>query len=195
MGLRSKISRRYKHKTESADQFPAAPNSLERKFKVLKLNKVWTINITYIWTQQGWFYLCVMLDMFSCCIVDWQSSKHIDCHLVCDAFNYAMARQSYSREVMVHSDQRSQYTRKYFKTLLLTNDAIQSMSRRGKCWDNAVTESFFTHQRNIYFTAVCVKPEMRQLMTCSNTLRFTTIRLDGILQMAGLALKLLNENI
>ena len=84
-----------------------------------------------------------MLDLFSRRIVGWQTSHRIDRQLVCDAFNYAMARQGYPTGVMVHSDQGSQYCSRDFRTLLLTNNCIQSMSRRGNCWDNAVTESFF----------------------------------------------------
>lgn len=57
--------------------------------------------------------------------------------------NYALARQGYPIGVMIHSDQGSQYCSRDFRTALLTNRAIQSMSRRGNCWDNEVTESFF----------------------------------------------------
>jgi transposase InsO family protein len=143
LGLRSKISRKFKYKIDPADCLSAAPNLLDRQFKVSRPNKVWTTDITYIWTQHGWLYLCVMLDLFSRRIVGWQTSKHIDRHLVCDAFNYAMARQGYPRGVMVHSDQGSQYGSHDYRDLLAANRAIQSMSRRGNCWDNAVTESFF----------------------------------------------------
>lgn len=84
-----------------------------------------------------------MLDLFSRRIVSWQISHRIDRQLVCDAFNYAMAHQDYPTDVMVHSDQSSQYCSRDFRALLLTNNYIQSMSRRGNCWVNAVTESFF----------------------------------------------------
>ena len=120
-----------------------APNLLDRQFTVLKPNIVWTTDITYIRTQQGWLYLCVILDLFSRRIIGWQTSIRMDRQLVCDAFNYAMARQGYPRGVMVHSDQGSQYCSRDFRALLLMNHSTQSMSRRGNCWDNAVTESFF----------------------------------------------------
>ena len=72
-----------------------------------------------------------MLDLFSRRIVGWQTSHRIDRQLVCDAFNYAMARQGYPTGVMVHSDQGSQHCSRDFRALLLTNNCIQSMSRRG----------------------------------------------------------------
>ncbi len=143
LSLRSKIARKYKHTTDSNHRLPTAPNLLDRQFTVALPYKVWTTDITYIRTKQGWLYLCVMLDLFSRRIVGWQTSHRIDRQLVCDAFNYAMARQGYPTGVMVHSDQSSQYCSCDFRTLLITNNCIQSMSRRGNCWDNAVTESFF----------------------------------------------------
>ncbi len=143
LGLRSKIARKYKHTTDSNHRLPTAPNLLDRQFTVTRPNRVWTTDITYIHTKEGWLYLCVMLDLFSRRIVGWQTSHRIDRQLVCDAFNYAMARQGYPTGVMVHSDQGSQYCSRDFRSLLLTNNCIQSMSRRGNCWDNAVTESFF----------------------------------------------------
>ena len=93
LGLRSRISRKYKHTTDSNHRLPTAPNLLDRQFSVTQPNKVWTTDITYIRTKQGWLYLCVMLDLFSRRIVGWQTSHRIDRQLVCDAFNYAMARQ------------------------------------------------------------------------------------------------------
>ena len=143
LSLRSKIGRKYKHTTDSNHHLPTAPNLLDRQFTVTLPNKVWTTDITYIRTKEGWLYLCVMLDLFSRRIIGWQTSHRIDRQLVCDAFNYAMARQGYPTGVMVHSDQGSQYCSRDFRALLLANNCIQSMSRRGNCWDNAVTESFF----------------------------------------------------
>ncbi|WP_180160599.1 IS3 family transposase [Acinetobacter sp. YH12054] len=143
LGLRSRIARKYKHTTDSNHRLPTAPNLLDRQFTVNEPNKIWTTDITYIRTKQGWLYLCVMLDLFSRRIVGWQTSYRIDRQLVCDAFHYAMARQGYPMGVMVHSDQGSQYCSRDFRALLLTNNCVQSMSRRGNCWDNAVTESFF----------------------------------------------------
>ena len=143
LDLRSKIARKYKHTTDSNHRLPTAPNLLDRQFTGTQPNKVWITEITYIRTKEGWLYLCVMLDLFSRRIVGWQTSTRIDRQLVCDAFNYAIARQGYPTSVMVHSDQGSQYCSRDFRALLLINDCIQSMSRRGNCWDNAVTESFF----------------------------------------------------
>ena len=143
LGLRSKVCRKYRYTTDSNHRLPVAPNLLDRQFNVSQPNKVWTTDITYIRTKAGWLYLCVMLDLFSRRIVGWQTSHRIDRQLVCEALTAAMARQGYPVGVMVHSDQGSQYCSRDFRIVLRDNHAIQSMSRRGNCWDNAVTESFF----------------------------------------------------
>ncbi len=108
LGLRSKIARKYKHTTDSNHRLPPAPNVLDRQFTVTQPNKVWTTDMRSIASQdirtkQGWLYLCVMLDLFSRRIVGWQTSHRIDRQLVCEAFNYAMARQGYPTGIMVHS--------------------------------------------------------------------------------------------
>lgn len=131
LGLRSKIARKYKLTTDSNHRLPTAPNLLDRQFTVMQPNKVWRTDITYIRTKEGWSYLCVMLDLFSRRIVGWQTSHRIDRQLVCDTFNYTLARQGYPTNIMVDSDQSSQYCSRDFRALLLTNNCIQSMSRRG----------------------------------------------------------------
>lgn len=141
LGLRSKTARKYKHTTDSNHRLPTAPNLLNRQFTVSKPNSVWTTDMRStasqdIRTKEGWLYLCVMLDLFSRRIVGWQTSTRIDRQLVCDAFNYALARQGYPKNLMVHSLAKqcfsgSQYCSRDFRALLLTNYAVQSMSRRG----------------------------------------------------------------
>ncbi len=74
LSLRSKIARKYKHTTDSNHRLPTAPNLLDRQFTVTLPNKVWTTDITYIRTKEGWLYLCVLLDLFSRRIIGWQSS-------------------------------------------------------------------------------------------------------------------------
>lgn len=131
LGLRSKSARKYKHTTDSNHLLPTAPNLLDRQFIVTEPNKVWMTDITYVRTKEGWLYLCVMFDLFSRRIVGWHISiRIIDRQLVCDAFNYALARQGYPTSLMVPSDQGRQYCSRDFRIVLLMNKAIQSMSRR-----------------------------------------------------------------
>lgn len=141
--LRCKAARRYRVTTDSNHRLPVVDNHLNRQFSVKRPNQVWVTDITYIQTQEGWVYLCIMMDLFSRRIIGWKTSNRIDRSLVCDALRIAMLHQGHPQQVMIHSDQGSQYCSTDFRRLVLLYQAKQSMSRHGNCWDNAVAESFF----------------------------------------------------
>jgi putative transposase len=137
-----KRKRRYKCTTDSNHKLPVAPNVLDRDFEVQEPDEVWVSDITYIETTQGWLYLCVYIDLFSRMIVGWSMSERMTANLVTDAFEMGIGKQGRA-PIVVHSDRGSQYASWAFTSLLEQHDCIQSMSRRGNCWDNAVAESFF----------------------------------------------------
>jgi transposase InsO family protein len=136
--------RRRKHTktTDSNHDYPIAPNVLEREFEVSEPDEVWVSDITYIETAQGWLYLCVFIDLYSRMVVGWSMSANMTTDFVLDAFDMGVARQGRA-PIMVHSDRGSQYASWLFRDLLNSYDCVQSMSRKGNCWDNAVAESFF----------------------------------------------------
>ncbi len=120
-----------------------APNRLNREFDVEQPNTVWAGDITYIYTQQGWLYLAVVLDLFSRRVVGWSFSTAPDSRLTTNALAMALACRKPAGEVLFHSDQGCQYTSLSFREFCKKNGLLQSMSRRGNCWDNAVAERFF----------------------------------------------------
>ena len=143
LGLRAKSCRKFKRTTDSSHQYGASPNLLNRAFIVSKPNQVWVGDITYIRTNEGWLYLAVMLDLYSRQVVGWQMSHRIDRHLVCDALQAALLTRGNPKGLMVHSDQGVQYASGDYRQVISQHQLVQSMSRRGNCWDNAVAESFF----------------------------------------------------
>jgi transposase InsO family protein len=117
---------------------------LQRDFSPLGLNRVWTSDITYIWTRSGWSYLAIVLDLYSRKVIGWSVSDKPDTALVIAALSQALVTRSYVRgQLMFHSDQGCQYTSGELCGFLRERGIVQSMSRRGQCWDNAPTESFF----------------------------------------------------
>jgi transposase InsO family protein len=129
---------------KKASQPKVCKHLLERNFSPPAQNKVWTSDITYIWTQNGWAYLAVVLDLFARKIIGWSVSDKPDTQLVIAALNQALDTRKYIRgELIFHSDQGCQYTSHDFCLYLRERGIVQSMSRRGQCWDNAPTESFF----------------------------------------------------
>lgn len=129
---------------KNAQESSVSKHRLRRQFIAKRPGRQWSGDITYIWTQQGWVYLAVVLDLFSRRVVGWALSDKPDTALVIQALDNALVKRSYRRwRLMFHSDQGCQYTAKALRDYLRERGILQSMSRRGQCWDNAPTESFF----------------------------------------------------
>lgn len=142
-GIVAKTRRRFKATTDSRHCLPVAENILGKRFTADGPNRVWTSDITYVWTDEGWLYLAVVLDVFSRRIVGWAMGKKMDAGLVLRAFHQAVARRRPERGLIFHSDRGSQYASDTFRMALRDCGAVQSMSKKGDCYDNAVTETFF----------------------------------------------------
>lgn len=120
-----------------------AENHLNQEFDVQTPNQVWVSDITYVRTYEGWLYLAVVIDLFSRQIVGWSMQPKMHADLVLNAMLMAVWRRKPKKEVLVHSDQGSQYTSIDWQNFLKSHNLACSMSRRGNCYDNAVAESFF----------------------------------------------------
>lgn len=119
-----------------------APDLVKRNFDVIRPNKVWVTDITYIRTWQGWLYLAVVVDLFSRLVIGWATGSSLRRELVLDAVMMAVRRRR-PRNTVIHSDQGCQYGSDDWRRFCRTNRLEPSMSRKGNCWDNAVAESFF----------------------------------------------------
>lgn len=142
--IRPKTVRKFRVTTNSKHNLPVAQNKLNRQFNVKDKNHSWVSDITYIATQEGWLYLAVIIDLFSRKIIGWSMNNRMEKSLVCNALKMALFRRKITSETILHSDRGSQYCSKIFQQLLVKNNIICSMSRKGNCWDNAVAESFFS---------------------------------------------------
>jgi putative transposase len=143
LNLRAKARRKFKATTDSAHNLPAFTNVLNRDFKAQKINQKWVGDITYIPTKEGFLYLAVVMDLYSRAIIGWSMSASLQKDLVCNALTMALFRRRFPKGVIVHSDRGSQYCSEKYRQILRKNNLIGSMSRKGNCWDNAPSESFF----------------------------------------------------
>ncbi len=143
-GLRAKTVKRFRVTTQSKHMLPVAENLLQRNFAVREPNRVWVSDITYIWTLQGWMYLCIILDLWDRKVVGWSMGKHLMAELATVALRNAVMLRQPSEKLMFHSDRGIQYASREFRDELQRYGMKQSMSRKGDCWDNAVAESFFS---------------------------------------------------
>jgi len=142
-GLRAKTIRRFRVTTESKHTLPVAENLLQRQFSAEAAGKVWVSDITYLWTRQGWLYLCVIMDLWDRKVVGWSIGERLTADLAVEALRKAVMRRQPQEGLMFHSDRGIQYCSEVFRTELRRHVMLQSMSRKGNCWDNAVAESFF----------------------------------------------------
>jgi putative transposase len=142
-GIRAKQARRFKATTDSDHDAPVAANLLDRQFEVDRPDRVWTADITYIWTREGWLYLAAILDLFSRRVVGWSLGKRIDAQLTLRALRAALWSRKPAPGLLHHSDRGSQYACGDYQDVLDEHGIVCSMSRKGDVWDNAVSESFF----------------------------------------------------
>ena len=142
-GVKVRHKKKYKVTTDSNHKLPVFENLLGRKFQVEDRDLAYVSDITYIWTNEGWLYLAVVIDLFSRKVVGWSMNSRMDSQLVCDALLMALWLRRPAKGLIHHSDRGSQYASKKFRRLLKAYGVQGSMSRKGNCWDNAVAESFF----------------------------------------------------
>jgi len=142
-GLVCKTKRKFKVTTDSKHNKPIAPNRLERQFDVKMSDQYYVGDITYVETQEGWLYLAVVIDLYSRQVVGWSMNKRMKATLVNDALLMAIWKRKPAKGLIWHTDRGSQYASHSHREILNQHSVIQSMSRKGNCWDNAVSESFF----------------------------------------------------
>ena len=142
-GIRARSKRKFKATTDSNHSLPVAPNLLNRDFSPALPNAVYTSDITYVATDEGWLYLAVVLDLFSRRVVGWSMKPHMRRDLVIDALRMAWFRRQPPSGLIFHSDRGSQYCSHDFQDALKAYGMRSSMSRKGDCWDNSPTESLW----------------------------------------------------
>lgn len=141
--LKAKATKKYKVTTLSEHDLVVYENVLNRDFNPEKPNTYFTSDITYIRTLSGWLFLAVIIDLFSRKVVGWAMNNHMRTELISNALLMAKQQGAILQGGIHHSDRGSQYCSDDFQALLKANEMTPSMSRRGNCWDNAPTESFF----------------------------------------------------
>ena len=142
-GIKSTIRKKWKPKKDSRHNYPLANDLVNQNFNADKANELWTSDITYVWTEEGWLYLAVVLDVFSRKIVGWSMNKSLDKTIVLKSLRRAALNRQILEKSIFHSDQGSQFASLAVQEALDEFGLAQSMGSTGNCYDNAITESFF----------------------------------------------------
>jgi transposase InsO family protein len=148
LGLTPPRPRRHRRTTIQDPSHAVAPNELARDFAASRPNERWVTDITYVWTDEGWTYVAVILDLFSRAVVGWSLDARLTTTLPMTALQAAVRRRRPESGLMHHSDRGCQYTSRAYRAALASLCITVSMSRKGNCWDNAVAESFFGTLKN-----------------------------------------------
>ena len=144
LNLSVKMKKRFiVNTTNSNHNLPISPNILNRNFSSFLPDTKYVGDITYIPTNEGWLYLATVIDLYSRKIVGWAMSDNMKTTLVNNALEMAISRRKPLKGLLWHTDRGSQYASYSHKDLCQKYGIVQSMSRKGNCWDNAVAESFF----------------------------------------------------
>ena len=143
LGLKGIQAKKFKRTTDSDHDQPVAPDLIKQDFTALSANQKWVSDMTYVWTDEGWLYLAVIMDLYSRAIVGWSMGNRMTQQLMCDALTMALFRRGFPKEVIIHSDRGSQYCSKLYQGLIQKMGLHSSMGRRATCYDNAAMESFF----------------------------------------------------
>lgn len=146
-GIVGRSKRRFRRTTDSKHAHPIAPNLLERDFEPKAPNQVWAGDVTYVATDEGWAYLAVLLDLYSRRVVGWAISATNDTELALAALSRALRGRLVPVGLVHHTDRGSPYASTDYRGALAARGIVASMSRKGDCWDNAPSESFFATLR------------------------------------------------
>jgi putative transposase len=162
-GIYSRTRRKFKITTKHGSQGIYSENLLKGNFEASRQNEKWTSDITYLWTTEGWLYLAVVMDIFTRKIIGWSLSCRINAEIVRDALAMAIKHETPEGGVIFHSDRGSQYCSKMVRDLLSENGFLQSMSSTGNCYDNAITETFFSTLKKelVYLTKFNTRDQAR----------------------------------
>jgi putative transposase len=146
-GIQAKRMRRFRS-VYASEQRPAAPNLLNRDFHAQTADRVWAGDMTFIPTREGWLYLAVLIDLYSRRVIGWAMSSKMNQALANDALLMAIAHRAPKAGLIHHTDRGILYGTASYRAILNHHDMIQSQSRKGDCFDNAVVESFFANLKN-----------------------------------------------
>ena len=182
-GVQVRHRKKFKVTTNSNHKQPVFDNLLARQFDVPQPDQVYASDVTYIWTQEGWLYLAVVIDLCSRKVVGWSMSSRMKAQLVSDALKMAIWQRRPKAGLIHHSDRGSQYASRAFRQLLKVHGFKGSMSRKGDCWDNAVVESFFgsLKQERVQWRSYQTRYEAQQDILSYITMFYNSHRLHSYL--------------
>ena len=180
LGFKVVRTHKYKATTDSAHNLNVALNLLDQDFTTTGPNQKWAGDISYIWIQEGWLYLAVIIDLYSRRVVGWAVSNRMKKDLAIRALKMAINLRQPPKGCIHHTDRGSQYCSHDYQKLPRQHGVQVSMSGKGNCSDNAAVETFFkTVKVELIWRQPWYTPGGNANWRCSSTSMASTIRADG----------------
>lgn len=148
MGLKSKVRRKRRYHSYRGTVSHIAENKLNRQFSPEAPNKVWVSDVTEFRVAGSKVYLSPLMDLFDRSILSYRLSTSPNTAFTAGSLRDAISWHAPVAGLVVHTDQGFQYQHSSWKKLIDSVGGVQSMSRKGNCYDNAVMENFFGHLKS-----------------------------------------------
>ena len=163
-GIEVRRRRKYRLGRGTLKGYLLAPNHLSRQFSVTAPDRVWGVDMTCVWTREGWLHLAVVIDLYARRVVGWALADQVSEQLALKALRMALHRRRPQPGLLHHSDRGGPYAGSEYVALLEAHGVVRSMSRAGDCWDNAVVERFFgsLKRERTYFSNYQTRQQARQ---------------------------------
>lgn len=167
MGLFSKVVKKFKRTTKACKDNQASPNLLKQDFQAQGANRIWTSDITFVGTPEGWLYLSTVNDLWSRRVVGYAITDHLRAEAILEALQMALGHRTVEPGLIFHSDRGKQYIDHRVRKLLSDHGILQSMSSTGNCYDNAPAESFFAtfKKGHLFWEPFQTREEARRRIT------------------------------
>jgi putative transposase len=149
-----KVRRKKRYSSYQGEQGVVAPNLLKRQFDADAPNEKWVTDVTEFSVGDQKLYLSPVMDLFDRQIISYAIGSSPNLELANASLREALATLKDGQKPLVHSDQGFQYQHRLWRLLLQNAGAVQSMSRKANCYDNAVMENFFGHLKEELFNRV-----------------------------------------
>jgi putative transposase len=185
LGLVCKVRRRKRYNSYQSEQGTTAPNLLNREFDATAPNQKWVTDVTEFNVGDRKLYFSPVMDLFDRQIISHTIGTSPNLDLTNTSLRQALNCLQPGQQPLVHSDQGFQYRHSSWRTLLQNAGAVQSMSRKGNCYDNAVMENFFGHLKEELFHHVrflstdALETALHEYISWYNTDRIST-KLKGL---------------
>ncbi|GAA5188902.1 hypothetical protein GCM10025772_10000 [Ferrimonas gelatinilytica] len=151
-GLKARCCRVYRQLPKRREKLKAVENLRLKTDKATSVNQQWSGDVTYLKLGRKWYYLAVVIDLYSRKVVGWAFSDNRTARLTETALWKALSKRRPKPGLLFHTDRGTEYLNELMQGYYERRGINHSLNRPGRCTDNAEVESFFHTLKGELFT-------------------------------------------